>query len=227
MNVEHATNENRLNDCPDWRYLLQECYELYRHLDSGGSQLIRSHQRKVREAISRTMKINPPITIDTIADKPVTKHLKRSLDEGKSHAHVASVIRSFESIHDRLNWQYGYEKMPRGLENKYAYAEICGPNGPVVSQEVILGVVLFAPSCIYPSHAHDGITESYICLSGAVSENHQGVYSPGSMIFNPPAHTHRITVSKQEPALLLYAWIGEQDNLKKQEMVFKHKKVKY
>jgi len=219
MNVDH------LKDCPDWRYLLLECYELYRHLDSGGSQLIRSHQRIVREAISRTMKANPQITIDVIADKPVTKHLKRALDEGKNLPHVASVIRSFESIHERLNWQYGYEKMPRGLENKYAYAEICGPNGPVVSAEVILGVVLFAPGCVYPSHAHDGITESYICLSGSVSENHQGVYSPGSMIFNPPAHTHRITVSKQEPALLLYAWVGEQDNLKKQEMVFKRKKT--
>jgi len=171
------------------------------------------------------MKANPQITIDVIADKPVTKHLKRALDEGKNLPHVASVIRSFESIHERLNWQYGYEKMPRGLENKYAYAEICGPNGPVVSAEVILGVVLFAPGCVYPSHAHDGITESYICLSGSVSENHQGVYSPGSMIFNPPAHTHRITVSKQEPALLLYAWVGEQDNLKKQEMVFKRKKT--
>ncbi len=219
-------NEDHLNDCPDWRYLLLECYELYRHLDSGGSQLIRSHQRIVREAISRTMKANPQITIDVIAEKPVTKHLKRALDEGKNQPYLSSVIRSFESIHERLNWQYGYEKMPRGLENKYAYAEICGPNGPVVSAEVILGVVLFAPGCVYPSHAHDGITESYICLSGSVSENHQGVYSPGSMIFNPPAHTHRITVSKQEPALLLYAWVGEQDNLKKQEMVFSRKRTK-
>ena len=114
--------------------------------------------------------------------------------------------------------------MPRGLENKYAYAEICSPNGPVISDDVILGVVLFAPGCVYPSHAHDGITESYICLSGSVSENHQGVYSPGSMIFNPPSHAHRITVSKKEPALLLYAWVGEQAYLKKQEMVFKRKK---
>ncbi len=137
-------NEDQLNDCPDWRYLLLECYELYSHLDSGGSHLIRSHQRLVREAISRTMKANPQITIDVIAEKPVTKHLKRALDEGKNQPHLSSVIRSFESIHDRLNWQYGYEKMPRGLENKYAYAEICGPNGPVVSAEVILGVVLFA-----------------------------------------------------------------------------------
>ena len=216
-------NVNHLNDCPDWRYLLMECYELYRHLDSGGSNLIRSHQRLVREAISRTMKSNPEINIDVIADKPVTKHLKRAVDEGKNHPH-ASVIRSFESIQDRLNWQYGYEKMPRSLENKYAYAEICGPHGPVTSDEVILGVVLFAPCCVYPSHAHDGITESYICLSGSVSENHQGVYSPGSMIFNPPAHTHRITVSRLEPALLLYAWIGDQENMKQQTMVFSRKR---
>jgi dimethylpropiothetin dethiomethylase len=217
--------QNHLNNSPDWRYLLLECYELYRHLDSGGSEIIRSHQRKVREAINRTMKANPQINTDVVADKPVTKHLKRALDESKSIPHVSAAIRSFESIHNRLNWQYGYEKMPRGLENKYAYAEICGPNGPVISGEVILGVVLFAPSCVYPSHAHDGITESYICLSGSVSENHQGVYSPGSMIFNPPAHTHRITVSKREPALLLYAWIGEQDKLNKQEMFFKRKKT--
>jgi hypothetical protein len=31
-------------------------------------------------------------------------------------------------------------------------------------------------------------------------------------------------VSKKEPALLLYAWVGEQAYLKKQEMVFKRKK---
>ena len=125
-----------------------------------------------------------------------------------------------------MNWEYGYEKMPRSLESKFAYAQICGPNGPVISQEVILGVVLFAPSCIYPSHSHEGITESYICLSGAVSENHQGVYAPGSMIFNPPAHTHRITVSKKEPALLLYAWIGDSDKLRQQKMAFTRKKQK-
>jgi len=91
--------------------------------------------------------------------------------------------------HD-LSWQYGYEKVPKGLTNSYAYAELAGAQGPVVSHDIILGVVLFAPGCTYPAHAHKGITESYVCLSGAVSENHQGVYVPGSMIFNPPEHLH-------------------------------------
>ncbi|CAN0601484.1 unnamed protein product, partial [Ectocarpus sp. 12 AP-2014] len=74
-----------------------------------------------------------------------------------------------------------------------------------------------------PSHAHDGITESYVCLSGAVSENHQGVYAPGSMIFNPPGQQHRITVSNREPALMAYAWVGPKDKLADQKMVFSRK----
>ena len=119
-----------------------------------------------------------------------------------------------------LVWQYGYEKIPRGLKDKYAYAELCGPSGPIVSKEVILGLVLFAPACTYPAHAHDGITESYVCLSGAVSENHQGVYAPGSLIFNPPNQRHRITVSDREPALMIYAWIGPSDQLLNQKMMF-------
>ena len=64
-----------LNDLPDWRYLLLECYELYRYLDSGGSDKIRAHQRFVREAISRLIQSNPEIKAEIIGSKPVTKHL--------------------------------------------------------------------------------------------------------------------------------------------------------
>lgn len=211
--------ERRLADLPDWGYLLREYYELYRFLSSGGSDRIRAHQRAVREAISRVLKSNPPLEFNSPAEKPVNVHLKRALDEGKLER-TAPFIRSIESIQQHLIWQYGYEKVPRGLEKTYAYAEICGPNGPILTDQVILGFVLFAPGCTYPSHAHAGISESYICLSGAVSENHQGVYAPGSMIFNPPEHTHRITVSNLEPALLAYAWIGPSERLAKQKMVF-------
>ena len=90
--------------------------------------------------------------------------------------------------------------MPRGLARSYGYAEIAGPRGPVVTDELIVGVVLFAPGCIYPAHAHDGIMDSYVCLSGAVSQNYQGVYAPGAMIFNPAGAKHRITESDSEPA---------------------------
>ncbi|MTI45552.1 dimethylsulfoniopropionate lyase DddL [Roseibium hamelinense] len=224
-NFEASVSTRRLSDFPDWIYLLREYYEVYRFLSSGGSDKIRSHQRAVREAISRVQKANAPLRFDAPAHKPVTAHLKRALDEGRLER-TATLIRAIESVQDQLIWQYGYEKVPKGLERNYAYAELCGPNGPVLTDEVILGLVLFAPNCTYPAHAHAGIYESYVCLSGAVSENHQGVYAPGSMIYNPPEHTHRITVSKTEPALLAYAWIGPNELLANQKMVFSRKRSK-
>lgn len=208
-----------LRDVPDWRYLLQEYDELYRYLPAGGSDRIRGHQRKVREAITRLIRKNADLRPQPPEQKPVTAHLRRALDEGRQGV-LAPAVRALDAVAPHLSWQYGYEKVPKGLANSYAYAELAGQNGPVISDEIILGVVLFAPGCTYPAHAHKGITESYVCLSGAVSENHQGVYVPGSMIFNPPDHLHRITVGDREPALLAYAWIGDKADLHEQKMVF-------
>jgi dimethylpropiothetin dethiomethylase len=95
-----------------------------------------------------------------------------------------------------------------------------GPAGPVLSEELVLGLVLFAPGTTYPTHRHQGITESYFCLSGAISENDVGVYAPGSLILNPPEHPHRITTSAQEPSLLAYAWVGSPESLANQKMAF-------
>lgn len=216
------TSTLRLNDHPDWTYLLRDSYDLYRRLSAGGSAQIRSHQRTVRERINRVLKANAELHFCDPATKPVTRHFQRSLNNGRLERH-APFIRTLEAIQDTLVWQYGYEKVPRGLARKYAYAELAGPTGPVITTEIILGLVLFAPTCTYPAHAHDGITESYICLSGAVSENDQGVYAPGSLIFNPPEHLHRITVADHNPALLLYAWEGSPEKLASQKMVFTRK----
>ncbi|MGJ8604584.1 MAG: dimethylsulfonioproprionate lyase family protein [Marivita sp.] len=213
------TDQPRLQDRPDWLYLLRDYYELYRRLSAGGSAKIRSHQKTVREGISRVIKSNAVVTEHTAVSKPVTAHWRRALDNGRMERH-APFIRAIESVQHHFVWQYGYEKVPRGLERKYAYAELVGPTGPVITDEVILGLVLFAPGCTYPAHAHDGISESYICLSGAVSENDQGVYAPGSLIFNPPEQRHRITVAEQNPALLCYAWTGMREKLANQKMVF-------
>ncbi|MEL6450135.1 MAG: dimethylsulfonioproprionate lyase family protein [Pseudomonadota bacterium] len=216
------SSPSRLSDHPDWVYVLRDSYDMYRRLSAGGSPKIRSHQRTVRERINRVLKANAEVQFPEPSEKPVTQHLTRALDNGRMERH-APFIRSIEAIRHRFTWQYGYEKVPRGLERKFAYAEIAGPSGPVLTNEVILGLVLFAPACTYPAHAHDGISESYICLSGAVSENDQGVYAPGSLIFNPPDQLHRITVADHTPALLFYAWEGTTEKLAHQKMVFTRK----
>ncbi|MEP3334115.1 dimethylsulfonioproprionate lyase family protein [Sedimentitalea sp.] len=221
--MTHIPSEATLKSAPDWTYLLREFYEMYRFLPSGGSTVIRSHQRTVRAAISRLIRLNSQVILQPPATKPVTAHLRRSLDAG-CRDRLAAAVQSLQVVVPLLSWQYGYEKVPRGLAANYAYAELCGPAGPVISEDLILGVVLFGPGCTYPAHAHKGITESYICLSGAVSENNQGVYAAGSLIFNPPEHLHRITVGDREPALLAYAWTGNKEDLADQKMVFTRRK---
>lgn len=219
-----APQAERLSALPNWFYLLREFYEMHRSLSSGGSSKIRAHQRGVRETISKVMKSNAEVRLGPRTELPVLAHFQRALDQGRKDR-LSGVVRAVDAVRDGFSWQYGYDKVPRGLVNKFAYCELCGPNGPVVSPDVILGLVLFAPGCTYPAHAHHGITESYICLSGAVSENHQGVYSAGSMIFNPPEQLHRITVSDREPALMAYAWMGSQADLAEQKMVFTRKRL--
>ena len=210
---------SRLAGAPDWMYLLREIYELYRRSGAGGSAKIRSHQRAVRGAVGKLLEADPAMIWTEPEDKPVTVHLRRALDNGRGQP-TASLCRSIESIVPGLSWLYGYEKVPKGLVAKYAFAEIAGQRGPIESAAVTLGLVLFAPKCTYPAHAHDGLTESYYVLSGTVSENDEGVWAPGSLILNPPGRMHRITVSDREPALLLYAWHGPEEKLAGQKMAF-------
>ncbi|MGG7566116.1 dimethylsulfonioproprionate lyase family protein [Rhodovulum sp. DZ06] len=211
--------ELRLSDRPDWLYLLREFQELYRRRSAGGSKPIRSHMKAVRDAIGKVIAADAPVRPRAPETKPVTAHFARALDNGRMQV-TGSVVRSLEHVAPELSWLYGYDKVPAGLGRKYAYAEIAGPFGPVVSEHVILGLVLFGPSCTYPAHAHDGLTESYVTLSGSVSENDAGVFAPGSLIFNPPGRTHRITTADHEPSLLAYAWHGPAEVLSGQKMVF-------
>lgn len=198
---------HRLYDSPAWVYLLREFEKHYRHGSDGGSKTIRAHRKKVRETLTTIIEANPEIILRPPATKPVTAHLPRALDLGKDNA-LERMARALERVSDRLTWEYGYEKVPRALEKKYAYCEIAGPQGPVQSDRLILGFVLFAPNTTYPQHSHHDIEESYVSISGAWSENESAVHAPSSLVLNLPGHEHRITTGRFDPVLLAYAWVG-------------------
>lgn len=202
----------RLTDCPNWRYLLREFDNLYRYGSAGGSRLIRSHRKRVRDTLSSVMDSNPPVLPRAPAAKPVSGHLPRALDIGEKSV-VGGMARALSRVADQLTWEYGYEKVPAALEAKYAYCEVLGPRGPVFVERLVLGFVLFAPRTTYPQHSHQEIEESYISVSGAWSENDVAVHAPGSLILNRPGDEHRITTDDLEPCLLAYAWIGPETRL--------------
>ncbi len=213
MQTETAQlSSKKLSDCPDWLYLLHEFDTLYRHGSAGGSKIIRSHRKRVRDMLSNIVDSNSEVVERAPESKPVTAHLTRALDLGERGA-VSGMARALSRVSHLLTWEYGYEKVPKALAQKYAYCEILGPRGPIKSERLILGYVLFAPKTTYPQHSHKEIEESYISISGAWSENDTAVHAPGSLIFNGPDHEHRITTADYDPCLLAYAWVGPETRL--------------
>ena len=76
--------EIRLSDVPDWGYVFQEIDQVYRLGSAGGSTVIRSHQRRVRETLSKIIKSNPLYTPRQPENKPVNAHWERALDLANS-----------------------------------------------------------------------------------------------------------------------------------------------
>lgn len=209
---EHEARPSHLRDLPNWVYLLREFEALYRYGSAGGSKAIRSHRKQVRDRLSAAISGNPEINLRAPEDKPVTAHFARALDLGERAA-MQGMARALREVREGLTWEYGYERLPRALSQKYAYCEVLGPQGPVISDRLILGFVLFAPNTTYPQHSHQEIEESYVSISGAWSENNAAVYAPGSLILNRPGDEHRITTGDQDPCLLAYAWVGPETRL--------------
>lgn len=219
---ETSADASRLQDHPDWVYLLQEFDAIYRMGSSGGSAIIRSHRKRVRDRLSNEVKSNPLIIKKPPVNLPVTAHLPRALDLGERGV-MQGMTRALRKVLGGLVWEYGYQKLPRSLVKKYAYCEVLGPNGPVKADNLIIGFVLFAPSTTYPQHNHPEIEESYISISGSWSENNSAVFSPGSLIFNTPGAKHRITTGDIDPCLLAYAWTGPRERLIGPDMNFSRK----
>ncbi|MEO1091264.1 MAG: dimethylsulfonioproprionate lyase family protein [Pseudomonadota bacterium] len=208
---------------PDWIYFLREFELLYHSGSAGGSAPIRSHMRQVRARIARLLHHPTTFTPRDPWTLPVVSHWARAVDLALVER-TATLARVLDRLAPTFSWEYGYAKVPSNLRQSYGFTELVGPRGPVQSQDLILGLVLFAPRCTYPQHRHGGITESYIVVSGHVSENDVGVYAPSSLIYNPPGYGHRITTAARTPCLLAYAWVGEPDHLAEPHMAFERSK---
>jgi len=217
--AEPNLSQSSLLGAPNWLYLIREFDYAYRYGSAGGSAAIRSHMKQVRDRIAKALAGKPILQRPHPTTKPVAGHLERALDNGLNGA-MQSMVKAIDNIKNEFAWEYGYERMPRYLADRYAFADVMGPKGPVICSNVTLGLVLFAPSTTYPAHSHQGITESYLSLSGHWSENDTGVYAPGSMVLNLPQHTHTITTAGREPVLLAYAWCADPDILTSPAMRF-------
>ncbi len=162
---KQGTAVDRLSDAPDWLYLLQAFDTVYRLGSDGGSKLIRGHKERVREALADIIRADPPLLKREASTKPVTAHLPRALDLGRGGA-LADMSGVLSRCENQLTWEYGYAHVPPALARNYAYCEILGPQGPIQSDRLILGFVLFAPGTVYPEHNTRGSKRATCPLPG-------------------------------------------------------------
>lgn len=125
------------------------------------------------------------------------------------------VVRGVAPLCAQLAWVQnpnytGGQLAPAFLAN-YGYAEIIGPQGVVLDDEFMLGILLLGPQTEYPAHYHPA-EELYYTVSGDASwwqrEQPWTQRGSGSYVYHPSGVAHAMQTARQ-PVCLLYMWWGE------------------
>ncbi|MDC1213685.1 dimethylsulfoniopropionate lyase [Rhodospirillales bacterium] len=128
----------------------------------------------------------------------------------ESHASVTSecspLLHAFAAISDKLPWYTRHTSDLPDFENGHINAEIIGPNGLEVRDDVLVGVTFMRPNLTYPDHHHPP-EEVYIVLSeGLWRQNDAPWWSPGigGYVYNPPNILHAMQ-SVETPLCAIWA----------------------
>ena len=115
-----------------------------------------------------------------------------------------------------LRWREMYEEYEDEpdmavFRRAYAYTLLVGPEAPLRSERVKLGVTLQGPDILYPPHAHKA-KEVYAVIGGTADWK-RGTEEwisrpPGDFVLHPSGVRHAMQTNG-EPVLALVAWISD------------------
>jgi quercetin dioxygenase-like cupin family protein len=140
---------------------------------------------------------------------PVARYFEAALGAGTSA--TSDILDAVRSVIGFLPWYNSYPKRDDDpdLGERIAFAEIIGPEAPLKSASVCLGLTLIGPNTYYPPHAHPAI-ELYYVISGTATWTADGISrqnSPGAFILHPSEIVHAMR-TEREPHLAVYSWTG-------------------
>jgi hypothetical protein len=139
--------------------------------------------------------------------------LGAAVDAGREHG-VAVIANALAALTAALPWHYHYA--PRldeaDLADRIAFAELIGPNAPLIAPSCRIGFTLMAPSTFYPWHAHPAV-ELYLVMSGHAAwatQREERIVPPGTFVLHRTNEPHSMRTFA-EPLLALYGWRGDID----------------
>ncbi len=147
-------------------------------------------------------------------DLPVCRHLVGALSQANDGP-AAELAEAIAALAGKLRWvqnpNYVHDPNMRAFVADYAYVEISGPDGMVLSPNTALGLLLIGPENLYPPHNHPA-EEIYMVVAGEAAWQRAGapwqLRPSGSVIHHEPKVIHAMRTAAQ-PLLALYAWRGE------------------
>ena len=114
------------------------------------------------------------------------------------------------SISEKLVWHEASRGVPDFFKGGYAFAEIIGEKGLIVSENIRIGLFLQKPQVNYPLHAHEA-EELYIILSGNARwkiDDKMFNVIPGTIIKHQSCQDHA-TFTEEETLFALWIWTGK------------------
>jgi len=125
---------------------------------------------------------------------------------GALSGHPPTLATALLGIADALRWYKRPAVNEPVFEQGHMNAEIFGPRGLVVRNDVMVGVTLMKPGLTYPDHHHPP-EEIYVVLSeGLWRQNDAPWWSPGpgGYVYNPPDILHAMK-SLQTPLFAVWS----------------------
>lgn len=127
---------------------------------------------------------------------------------------LAAAAWALAPIKRKLPWAYHYEarSADEDLAKRIAFAELIGPDGPLMAPDIRVGFTLMAPRTFYPLHAHPAV-ELYWVMSGHAewtTPNREQITPPGRFVLHRSNEPHAMRTF-DEPLLALWVWTGDID----------------
>jgi len=129
-------------------------------------------------------------------------------------SNLAAIAMRLRPVCPSLPWTYHYQ--PRSaaedLSNRVAFAEMIGPDGPLLAPGCRIGFTWMEKRTIYPMHCHPAV-ELYWEFRGNArrqTPSSDRRVPPGEFVLHSSAEPHAMQ-TYEEPLLALWGWSGDVD----------------